>query len=91
MKQLHALGESRARLYGADEEFLGGLNSFYLLVDEPEAYGLPRRPAMPTRNLLSSSMFSMAGAVVMGLLAVVGLRQRRMDGRDGEQGGDAGV
>ena len=91
VKQLHALGESRARLYGADEEFLGGLNSFYLLVDEPEVYGLPKRPAMPTRNLLSSSIFSMAGAVVVGLLAAVGLRQRRMDGRDGEEGGDAGV
>jgi formate dehydrogenase iron-sulfur subunit len=94
VKQLHALGESRARLYGANEEFLGGLNSFYLLVDEPEVYGLPKRPAMPTRNLLSSSIFSMAGAVVVGLLAAVGLRQRRMDsrdGRDGDEGGDAGV
>jgi len=79
VRQLHELGESRARLYGADEKFLGGLNSFYLLVDEPEVYGLPRSPKMPTRNLLPSSLWSTAGAVVLAMLGVVGLRKRRMD------------
>jgi formate dehydrogenase iron-sulfur subunit len=79
VRQLHQLGESRARLYGADEEFLGGLNSFYLLVDEPEVYGLPRAPKMPTRNLLPASLFSAAGAAVLALLGLVGLRKRRMD------------
>ena len=34
--QLHQTGEKRAYLYGADEKMLGGLNSFYLLVDKPE-------------------------------------------------------
>jgi len=77
--QLHAQGESRARLYGADEEFLGGLNSFYLLVDEPEVYGLPRNPALPTRNLKRSSLWSTAGALVLTLLGVFGLRERRME------------
>jgi len=33
VEQLHKAGESRAYLYGADEKMLGGLNSFYLLVD----------------------------------------------------------
>ena len=77
--QLHALGETRAHLYGADEKVLGGLNSFYLLVDEPEVYGLPRAPKMPSRNLLPSSLFSAAGAIVLALLGFVGLRKRRMD------------
>jgi formate dehydrogenase iron-sulfur subunit len=81
VEQLHALGEKRARLYGADEEILGGLNSFYLLVDEPEVYGLPRAPKMPTRNLFMSSLFSTAGAVLVGLLGIVSLRKRRMDER----------
>jgi formate dehydrogenase iron-sulfur subunit len=83
VRQLHKLGESRAHLYGADDKFLGGLNSFYLLVDEPEVYGLPRAPKMPTRNLLPSSLLSTAGAVMLALLGLVGLRKRRMDQRDG--------
>jgi len=81
VRQLHALGETRARLYGADQETLGGLNSFYLLVDEPEVYGLPSHPKMPTRNLLPSSLLSTAGAVVFALLGLVGLRKTRMDER----------
>lgn len=79
LAQLRALGETRARLYGADEEMLGGLNSFYLLVDEPEVYGLPRDPKLPSRNLWMSSIFSVAGALIMGLVGLITLRQRRMD------------
>jgi formate dehydrogenase iron-sulfur subunit len=79
VEQLHSLGEKRAHLYGADDKFLGGLNSFYLLVDQPEVYGLPTNPKMPTRNLVPSSLFSTAGAVVLALLGLVGLRKRRMD------------
>jgi formate dehydrogenase iron-sulfur subunit len=41
VRQLHERGESRAYLYGADKSLVGGLNSFYLLVDRPEVYGLP--------------------------------------------------
>ena len=44
VEQLHQTGEKRAYLYGADEKMLGGLNSFYLLVDKPEVYGLPPDP-----------------------------------------------
>ena len=89
VEQLHSLGEKRAYLYGADDKFLGGLNSFYLLVDQPEVYGLPVSPKMPTRNLIPSSLFSTAGAVVLALLGMVGLRKRRMDERVG--GGDGHV
>jgi formate dehydrogenase iron-sulfur subunit len=81
VKQLHALGENRAYLYGADDKILGGLNSFYLLVDKPEVYGLPAAPKMPTRNLIPASLFSTAGAVVLALLGLVGIRKRRMDER----------
>jgi formate dehydrogenase iron-sulfur subunit len=79
VQQLHERGEARAYLYGADEQILGGLNSFYLLVDEPEVYGLPRRPQLPTRNLFSGSLFSMLGALVLGLFGLISLRKRRMD------------
>jgi formate dehydrogenase iron-sulfur subunit len=73
---LHQGGEQRAYLYGADEEMLGGLNSFFLLVDRPEVYGLPTDPKMPTRNLLPGSLWSTFGALVVGLLGVISFRTR---------------
>src|ERR687887_286970 len=76
VQQLHELGERRAYLYGADERMLGGLNSFYLLVDKPEVYGLPPDPQMPTRNLKSGSWFSVLGAVLVGLMGVINFRNR---------------
>ncbi len=81
VRQLHQLGENRAYLYGADDKFLGGLNSFYLLVDQPEVYGLPVAPKIPSRNLIPSSLLSTAGAVFITLLGLVGIRKRRMDER----------
>jgi len=88
--QLRGLGESRARLYGADENMLGVLNSFYLIVDEPEVYGLPRNPQLPSRNLVRSSLLSTVGAVVITLLGLAGFRQRRMAERAAaERGSDA--
>jgi formate dehydrogenase iron-sulfur subunit len=80
VEQLKAAGESRAYLYGADPQgALGGLNSFYLLVDEPEVYGLPRDPELPSRNLAESSLLTTAGAAVMGAVGLVSLRKRRAD------------
>jgi len=76
MQQLHARGEARAYLYGADPTFLGGLNAFYLLVDKPEAYGLPSHPKLPTRNLAFSALWSTLGAVVLGLFGLFSLRTR---------------
>jgi formate dehydrogenase iron-sulfur subunit len=87
--QLRSQGVA-ARLYGADpNEALGGLNSFYLLVDEPEVYGLPRHPELPSRRLPKSAMLTTASAAVLGVLALVGLRKRRMD-EQGRGGGPSG-
>jgi formate dehydrogenase iron-sulfur subunit len=76
VEQLHQIGEKRAYLYGADDKILGGLNSFYLLVDKPEVYGLPPDPKMPTRNLASASWLSVLGAVLVGLIGVFNFRNR---------------
>jgi formate dehydrogenase iron-sulfur subunit len=57
---------------------MGGLNSFFLLVDEPEVYGLPREPKMPTRNLAPSALLSSLGAVVMTVIGALTLRARRL-------------
>ncbi len=79
VEQLQAQGESKAQLYGADRNGpLGGLNAFFLLVDEPEAYGLPRDPKMPTRNLAPSAMLSTLGAVLMTAIGALTLRARRL-------------
>ncbi len=80
VKQLRDQGERRARLYGADETILGGLNSFYLLVDEPEVYGLPSDPKLPSRNLVPSSVWAAAGAVVVGVLGALGFGGDRTGG-----------
>src|SRR4029077_19530216 len=89
--QLKAQGV-KAELYGGEPDgALGGLNSFYLLVDEPEVYGLPRKPALPSRNLAKSASFSVASAGVLGIRALVGLRKRRMDEMGGPGGGGGGT
>jgi formate dehydrogenase iron-sulfur subunit len=76
VEQLHGAGERRAYLYGADEKILGGLNSFYLLVDKPEVYGLPPDPQLPSRNLRWSSLWSTLGAIAIGLIGLVNFRNR---------------
>ncbi len=66
-----------AYIYG-DENMLGGLNAFSLLIDKPEVYGLPENPKMPSRNLWPSSLFSIGGAAVVGLLGLLSFRKDRM-------------
>jgi formate dehydrogenase iron-sulfur subunit len=74
--QLHAGGEKRAYLYGADEKMLGGLNAFFLLVDRPEVYHLPPDPTLPSRNVPLAGVFSVLGAVVAAVIALVNFRRR---------------
>jgi formate dehydrogenase iron-sulfur subunit len=81
VEQLRQAGEERAYLYGADETMLGGLNSFYLLVDRPEAYGLPPDPKLPTRNLIPASVYTVIGAVLVGLAGIFNLRNRGGEAR----------
>jgi formate dehydrogenase iron-sulfur subunit len=50
--QLHDAGVSAARLYGHDPgDGVGGDGAFFLLLDEPEVYGLPPDPVVTTRDL----------------------------------------
>jgi formate dehydrogenase iron-sulfur subunit len=74
--RLHSHGETRAYLYGADDTMLGGLNSFFLLVDKPEVYHLPPDPKLPTRRLQSSTWMSVLGGLVVGLAGLVSFRTR---------------
>jgi formate dehydrogenase iron-sulfur subunit len=52
LADLEARGVEDARLYGADaDDGVGGSGAFFLLLDEPEAYGLPPDPIDSTRRL----------------------------------------
>ena len=70
VEELHRRGTSEAYLYGADQPGTEGLNAFFLLVDEPEAYNLPPDPVVPTRNLRRSWASLAGAAVAMAALAV---------------------
>jgi formate dehydrogenase iron-sulfur subunit len=76
VQRLRDQGETRAQLYGADDKMLGGLNSFFLLVDRPEVYGLPPDPKMPSRNLAPSSWLTVLGGVLIGLAGIFNFRGR---------------
>jgi formate dehydrogenase iron-sulfur subunit len=68
VEQLHSDGEPRARLYGADpDDGVGGTAAFFLLLDEPEVYGLPPDPVVTTRDL--PAMWKQAGLAALTLLA----------------------
>src|SRR5215212_8465210 len=67
-----------AYVYGK-EEIVGGLNAFFLLVDEPEVYGLPSKPELPSRNVAEGFAGSAAAAAALALTGVVSFRRNRMD------------
>lgn len=76
---LHERGLTSARLYGessAAQPGTGGLHAFYLLLDEPEVYGLPAEPVAwsrlaPTgwRSVVASGLVFAAGLAVAAVTA----------------------
>jgi formate dehydrogenase iron-sulfur subunit len=70
MERLGEAGVSDARLYGADEtDGVGGFGAFFLLLDDPEVYGLPPDPVVTTRDL--AAMWRAAGAAALALVGAV--------------------
>ena len=68
LAQLHSVGVADARLYGEDPgDGVGGDGAFFLLLDEPEVYGLPPDPVVTTRDL--PAMWRRAGAAAATLAA----------------------
>jgi formate dehydrogenase iron-sulfur subunit len=66
--QLQAVGVADARLYGEDPgDGVGGDGAFFLLLDEPEVYGLPPDPVVTTRDL--PAMWRQVGAAAATLAA----------------------
>ncbi len=70
LEMLVEAGVSDARLYGANEEEYG-MGAFFLLLDDPEVYGLPPDPEVVTRKFESlwRPAAVAAGALAAGVLA----------------------
>jgi len=73
---LHERGVAEARLYGADDDILeGGMNSFFLLLDEPEVYNLPSDPPRPSNNVVPASLWTLVAAAILGLFGILFFRE----------------
>ncbi|WP_051844225.1 4Fe-4S dicluster domain-containing protein [Streptomyces sp. NRRL S-813] len=76
--QLHAAGVTEARLYGeSPQDGVGGDGAFFLLLDEPEVYGLPPDPVVTTRDLPAMWRHAAMAAVSLAALGVASFAGRR--------------
>jgi formate dehydrogenase iron-sulfur subunit len=79
LEKLQAERWNGAQLYGHDPgDGVGGFGAFFLLLDEPEVYGLPPDPVVPTAHLpelWTTTAIAAAGVFVAGLLSFIGGRE----------------
>jgi formate dehydrogenase iron-sulfur subunit len=79
LEKLETNGWNGARLYGEDpDDGVGGFGAFFLLLDEPEVYGLPPDPVDTTKYLpemWKTTALAAAAAVVGTALAFLGGRR----------------
>jgi formate dehydrogenase iron-sulfur subunit len=75
LEKLESEGWNGTRLYGRDpDDGVGGFGAFFLLLDEPEVYGLPPDPIVTTRDLpqiwrhVGVAAAAVAGAVFAAFL-----------------------
>ncbi len=72
LDKLEAENWNGARLYGNDpDDGVGGFGAFFLLLDEPEVYGLPPDPIVTTAHLpeMWKTAAVATGALVLGVVA----------------------
>ena len=78
VEALRAGGETGARLYGADpQDGVGGFGAFFLLLDDPEVYGLPPAPVSTTRDLPSIWRSAALAALSLGAAVAAAFLGRR--------------
>jgi formate dehydrogenase iron-sulfur subunit len=71
LAKLQSEGWNGAQLYGRDpHDGVGGFGAFFLLLDEPEVYGLPPDPVVTTRDL--PSLWASTAAAATALLVGIG-------------------
>jgi formate dehydrogenase iron-sulfur subunit len=81
VEELQATGEAGAQLYLDDPaDGIGGGGAFFLLLDEPEVYGLPPDPVVTTRDLprmWRHVAIAATGLLIGGLGAAMSARSGR--------------
>jgi formate dehydrogenase iron-sulfur subunit len=71
LEKLQADGWNGAQLYGRDpDDGIGGAGAFFLLLDEPEVYGLPPDPVVTTRDL--PGLWAWTASAAVALVAGIG-------------------
>ncbi len=71
VRTLQQNGYTDAQLYDPQETSMHGLHAFFLIFGEPEAYGLPPKPQIPTIYLKSS--WTAAAATAIGAIAAAAI------------------
>src|SRR5918993_416091 len=83
LETLKRQGVETARLYGRDEDDgVGGNGAFFLLLDEPEVYGLPPDPIVTTRDLPAMWKAAIAGAAMIVGVALTAIAGSRRGGKE---------
>ena len=78
LAELHQADVTGARLYGEDPgDGVGGNGAFFLLLDEPEVYGLPPDPVVTTRDLPAMWRRAAAAAATLAAGAVAAFAAAR--------------
>jgi formate dehydrogenase iron-sulfur subunit len=70
LEKLHGEGWNGAQLYLRDpDDGIGGAGAFFLLLDDPEVYGLPPDPVVTTSHLAAmwTNMATAAAALAVGI------------------------
>ncbi len=70
--ELQAQGYDDAQLYDPRETSVRGLHAFFLILGDPEVYGLPRKPEVPTVYLKSAWIASFATMFLAILIVALG-------------------
>src|SRR5918992_6030765 len=79
VRTLHEAGGRGARAYRADPgDGVGGSGAFFLLLDEPEVYGLPPDPVVTTRDL--PAMWRCVAGAAAGLVGAAAVARPTGDG-----------
>ena len=79
VQQLREHGYADAQLYDPTETSVRGTHAFFLILGEPEAYGLPPKPQTPTIHLKAAwtAAFATAiGAIVLTLRHKQGVKRQ---------------
>jgi formate dehydrogenase iron-sulfur subunit len=76
--ELQEAGVAEARLYGEDPaDGIGGAGAFFLLLDDPEVYGLPPDPVVTTRDLPRMWRHAATAAAALAAVALLSGLGRR--------------